>query len=505
MTPSISRRIAYPARMLWLSVIVVCGASASLGAQPAPATSSVTAPANDRLDQSWWAGRHAAILAAVARHPDPAVVLIGDSITNNYDKAVLPDENFAPTWATFYAPRHVLNLGFSGDTTANVLWRLRNGEVAGLRPKAVVLLIGTNDTGSAGRTAEQTRAGIDAVVDDLKHRLPDTRILLLGLLPSAITPAKTATDAAVNTYLAKHYAVDPRVAYLDIGAIFRQPDGTLNDTRFYDPRLPQPGKPLHPDTEGQRMMAEAIEPTLAKLIGEPPRVPLASMTDIDTAVIPVPRLEMDSYDWYARHRDVLAMNGMTPRIVMIGDSITHFWAGRPTAARVSGPEAWQHAFGTASVANLGFGWDRTQNVLWRLRAGEFDGMAPDWVVLNIGTNNLTGTDNARASSPAEVVSGIDAILRDIHARSPRSHVALMAIFPRGDTSADPLRMAIAQTNRLLAARFAQDRAVRYIDIGAKFLKPDGSLDRDLLPDGTHPNEAGYRLWADAILAAGIGR
>ena len=249
---------------------LLLGTEAPTIASPAavPATKAVAA---DRLNLKWWADRHAAILATLARHPNPSVVLIGDSITNNYDKATPPDENFAPTWATFYAPRNALNLGFSGDLTDHVLWRLRHGEVAGIRPKAVVLLIGTNDTNAAGRTASQAQGGIDAVVDDLKHRLPTTRILLLGLLPSAITPTKTATDMAVNTYLARRYSGDPRVTYLDVGAIFLEPDGTLNDTLFYDPRLPQPGKPLHPDTRGQRMMAEAIEQTLAKLLGEPPR------------------------------------------------------------------------------------------------------------------------------------------------------------------------------------------------------------------------------------------
>jgi lysophospholipase L1-like esterase len=234
-------------------------------------------------------------------------------------------------------------------------------------------------------------------------------------------------------------------------------------------------------------------------------VPVLAMTDINSAIIPVPKLETDSYDWYARHAETLALKGMKPRVVMIGDSITHFWAGPPVAARVSGAKAWRRAFGSAPVANLGFGWDRTQNVLWRLRAGEFDGMAPEWVVLNIGTNNLTGTENARANTPAEVAAGVDAIVKDVRARSPRSRIVVMAIFPRGDTPSDPLRVAIAQTNRLLAARYAHDGGIRYIDIGAGFLKPDGSLNRALLPDGTHPNEAGYGLWADALSKAGIGR
>lgn len=230
-----------------------------------PANPSVV-PA-DRLSEGWWKQRHEAVLHDVAAHPDTQLLLIGDSITNNYDKSTLPDENFQPTWKTFYEPRHALNLGFSGDTTANVLWRLDHGEVAALHPKVAMVLIGTNNTGFKNQSAEQTEVGIDAVIADLQQRLPKTTILLLGILPSDISTRKTATDRAVNQYLATSYRANPHVIYLDIGAIFFR-DGVLNATIFYDPRLPQHGKPLHPDTNGQRMMAEAIEPTLSKLMGD---------------------------------------------------------------------------------------------------------------------------------------------------------------------------------------------------------------------------------------------
>ena len=164
--------------------------------------------------------------------------MIGDSITNNYDKANPPDENFQPIWNTFYEPRRALNLGFSGDTTAHVLWRLRHGEIDGLHPKVATLLIGTNNT-AHGHTAEQTEAGIDAVVSELERRLPETRILLLGILPSDISPAKTQQDRAINHYLAACYGQNPRVTYLDIGSIFYQQD-TLRAALFYDPRLTSP-------------------------------------------------------------------------------------------------------------------------------------------------------------------------------------------------------------------------------------------------------------------------
>lgn len=465
-----------------------------------------TSPAivpREQLNEPWWAERHQAVLKAVHDHPDTQLLLIGDSITNNYDKAHLPDENFQPTWQEFYAPRKALNLGFSGDSTANVLWRLEHGEIDGIHPKAVVLLIGTNNTGHENQSAEQTETGIDAVVAYLEQHLPETRILLLGILPSDLSESKTERDQAVNRYLATCYSENPRVTYLDIGSIFYR-NGVLNTAIFYDPRLPNPGKALHPDTHGQRMMAEAIEPALAKLMGDAPQVPLASMTDINTALIPVPKLEQDSYDWYARHHAELDLQKkLKPRVVLIGDSITHFWGGLPNANHVNGPTAWQKVFGSTPVINMGFGWDRTQNVLWRLRQGEFDGLTPQWVVLNIGTNNLTGTNNARANTPEEIVEGIDAIYQEIHKRSPQTHVLLMAIFPRGAKPDNPLRAPIQKIDQLLEQRFAGNPSVTYLNIGQKFLAPDGSLPAAMMPDGTHPSDAGYQFWADALIQAGV--
>ncbi|WP_256055899.1 GDSL-type esterase/lipase family protein [Xanthomonas cerealis] len=125
------------------------------------------------------------MLAQARAHADTPLLLIGDSITHNYDKANAPDQDFQPTWQTFYGSRGALNLGFSGDATEHVLWRLQRGEVDGLQPKVAVLLFGSNNTGYEQHSAADTVLGIDAVVATLEQRLPTTRILLLGLLPSA--------------------------------------------------------------------------------------------------------------------------------------------------------------------------------------------------------------------------------------------------------------------------------------------------------------------------------
>jgi lysophospholipase L1-like esterase len=455
------------------------------------------------MNESWWADRHKAVVALAQAHKDTQLLLIGDSITNNYDKAKLPDENFQPTWKQFYEPRKAMNLGFSGDTTANVLWRLDHGEVEGLHPKVALLLIGTNNTGHAHETAQQTEVGIDAVVAKLEQRLPETHILLLGILPSGLSDSKTEADREVNSYLANGYGENPRVTYLDIAAIFCK-NGELNSSIFYDPRLPQPGKPLHPDTDGQRMMAEAIEPTLAKLMGDAPEVPLASMTDINTALIPVPRLEQDNYDWFARHHAELELEKkVNPQVVMIGDSITHFWGGAPAATVVNGARVWQKFFGTTPVINMGFGWDRTQNVLWRLRQGEFDYLNPKWIVVNIGTNNLVGTSNARANTPEEIAEGVIAICQELHERAPTSRIILMAIFPRGAKPDSKFRAPIEKTNRILQDHFTGDASVTFLDIGPQLLAADGTLPAAIMPDGTHPSEAGYQMWADALRKAGV--
>jgi lysophospholipase L1-like esterase len=218
-----------------------------------------------RLSESWWAARHQSILESAARHADAEVVFIGDSTFNNYDLAKPPAEDFQSIWKQFYAPRRALNLGFSGDTTSNVLWRIDNGELDGLNPRAVVLLVGSANTALDNQTALQTANGIDAVVGDIARRLPGARIVVLGVLPSGISAEKTAREQEVNSRLENFFAGDRRVLYLDIDAIFYN-GGALNPDLFCDQTIR--GKPLLPNALGQLRLAEAIEPALANLLGD---------------------------------------------------------------------------------------------------------------------------------------------------------------------------------------------------------------------------------------------
>ena len=266
-----------------LFVVALCLVPAACAQEPS--TSAVTnIPAitpTDRLSVDWWAARHKAILADLPKRSDAQLLLVGDSITSNYDIAEPPNQDFQPIWQQYYAPRKALNLGFSGDTTANVLWRLDHGELKGLHPKLAVVLIGTNNT-ALGQTAEDTELGIDAVVRDIEHRLPETKILLLGILPSKLPSREQNFD--VNAYLGAHYAggEDPMVSYIDISVVFYS-HGELDPNLFYDSTLTQPkqaasGKATYPNTRGQRLMASAIEPAVARLMGDTPVKPLETLT-----------------------------------------------------------------------------------------------------------------------------------------------------------------------------------------------------------------------------------
>ena len=499
--------------VLAATALILCAGSFSFTALGQPATVNPATTPTDRLKEDWWAKRHEAILAEIKSNPDIGLIMVGDSITQNYEKADPPDENFQPIWQQFYAPRKALNLGYSGDATENVLWRLDHGEVDGIHPYAAVVLIGTNNTGFKIESAADTKAGIDAVVEKLKAKLPETRILLLGILPSAVLDKVVEENNEINVYLAAKYGpasgtADSRVTYLDIGSIFYQHDGPnaskLNEAIYYDPRLSWHPKALHPDTIGQRLMAEAIEPTLVKLMNDPSRAHLASLRDINSALIPVPRLEMDSYDWYKRHQEILeAQHQINPQIVLIGDSITHFWGGEPKGPHVNGPKSWETAFSGLRVLNMGYGWDRTQNVLWRLNQGEFDGLHPKTVVINIGTNNLTASPNARSNTPEEIVQAILAIHHEVRRKSPESRIIVMGIFPRGFGADNYFRPRITRVNALLSKALEGVPNTTFLDIGNRFLTPDGTLPATLMNDGTHPTDEGYAIWAKALIEQGI--
>ncbi len=207
------------------------------------------------------------------------------------------------------------------------------------------------------------------------------------------------------------------------------------------------------------------------------------------ATTPVPRPEPGMQ---ARHANFNAISQKgEAELVFLGDSITQGWEG-------AGKQVWEQKWTPLKAANFGVGGDRTEHVLWRLENGNFDGLKPKLIVLMIGTNN-TGHQkpDGYQCTAQQTAEGVKAILDKLKSKCPGAKILMLAIFPRGPDSSDPMRKQNQATNALIK-NYADDKTVYFMDIGQKFLQPDGTLTREIMPDLLHLSPKGYELWADAI-------
>lgn len=203
----------------------------------------------------WWGPRHEEKVREIKRG-DIDLLMIGDSITHGWET------RGTGVWEKYYKRRKAANLGFSGDRTEHVLWRLENGEVEGISPRLVILMIGTNNTGTRKGSAADTAQGIAAIIKELRTRLPGSRILLLAIFPRAATAddeLRTRNDA-INKIISG-MADNKQLFYLDINGKFLDEAGNLSKEIMPDL--------LHPNERGYEIWAKAMEPTISKLMSLP--------------------------------------------------------------------------------------------------------------------------------------------------------------------------------------------------------------------------------------------
>jgi len=233
----------------------------------------------------------------------------------------------------------------------------------------------------------------------------------------------------------------------------------------------------HPNDLGMQHYAEGYEKALRVIMKEP--------TGTASTTHPcIQYREPNNYDWEDRHRDILEMNKVSaPKIAFIANSIIHFWGGEPRTKIVTEAGSWETIFTPMGVRNFAYGWDRLENVLWRIYHDELDGFEADKVAMMIGTNNL------HLNTDEEIIQGLEYIIKGIMSRQSTAKILLFGLLPRRDLEGrvEKLNRSISQLAGLLN--------VEYNDIGDIFLKDSQKIDEGLFSDGLHPNSEGYKRMA----------
>jgi beta-glucosidase len=210
----------------------------------------------------------------------------------------------------------------------------------------------------------------------------------------------------------------------------------------------------------------------------PTPTPIATPTDSNDPSASVQRTP-------DRHQEFLARIKQGPAdLLFLGDSITDYW-------RTTGKGVFDANYALDRPANFGVGGDKTQNVIWRITHGELDGISPKVVVLMIGTNNLA------EATDAKIAAGIKKIVAIIREKLPDSKVLLLGILPRGAAD-EPRRARIKNINGMIDDLDDGGQHVKFLDIGPRFLRADGSIGTDMMADLLHPTAKGYQIWADAM-------
>lgn len=364
--------------------------------------------------------------------------------------------------------RPVINLGFSGngqleDALINAMTEID--------AKIYVLDCMPNLTEAAKFSRDSIVSRICKSVHQLQAARPQVPILLTeheGYADALITDKRRTDYQRTNeaTKLAFQKLINDGVKnlYLLTKEEINQPlDFSVDGT--------------HPTDLGMQRYADAYELKIRTIIHEP--IGNSATTKPCTQL-----REPDNYDWVARHFERLKTNAVhAPEIVFFGNSITHFWGGNGTGGHANGADSWDGVMAPLGVQNFGCGWDRIENVLWRVYHDELDGFAAKQVLVKIGTNNL------EMNTDEEIIDGLNLLVQGIQLRQPLAKITVLAILPRRNMEA-----RVVNLNKKLKLTFKTSN-VPFVDAGHLFKLRNGKIDESLFLDGLHPNAQGYGRFA----------
>ncbi|MGJ8716227.1 MAG: SGNH/GDSL hydrolase family protein [Maribacter stanieri] len=232
---------------------------------------------------------------------------------------------------------------------------------------------------------------------------------------------------------------------------------------------------IHPNDYGMIQYAMVYEDLIREILKE-------SIGDLSTTAPKTQSRDIDIYKWEERHQEVLELNKVDePKICLFGDSIINFWGGEPVSSIARGQDSWDSILKPLGVRNFGFGWDRIENVLWRVYHDELDGYQAEQIILMIGTNNIN------SNRDTEIIKGLETLIKAIKIRQPKSKILMIGILPR--TGKEKLIKVL----NLKLSQLAVLEAIDFRKIDDQLLLKNGIIDESLFTDGLHPNREGYMI------------
>ncbi|MDD4778180.1 MAG: SGNH/GDSL hydrolase family protein [Fermentimonas sp.] len=285
-----------------------------------------------------------------------------------------------------------------------------------------------------------------------------------GMIKGRKEMADRLNSASREVFDSLKIAGEPNIYYLHKDSINFPTDGTVDY--------------IHPNDLGMQAYADAYEKVVRKILSMP-------KGNLKTTQPVSQRREPKIYEWKDRHRQKFELiKENPPKKVIIGNSIIHYWNDQQ--GREKGPVSWNKYLEPEGFLNLGCGWDRIENVLWRVYHGEFDGYQAEEIVLMIGINNIG------INSDEEIVEGLNFLLKQIERRQNKAIIKVAGLLPMRSQEE-----RIRRLNEKISV-MAQTNGWYFINPGVKLLK-DGKIDESLFSDGLHPNEKGYSLIAPLIV------
>jgi lysophospholipase L1-like esterase len=367
--------------------------------------------------------------------------------------------------------RPVINLGFSGSgkLESSVIDLMTETDA-----RLFVLDCIPNLTTSSGINASELEKRVLDAVIQLKIKRPSVPILLaehcIDVNNNIMDTVKNNAYANANRTLQKAFSTLKKQGTKDIYYLSNKDIG-------FTTRSTVDG--VHPNDIGMVEYANAYEKIIRAILHEP--------TGKWSSTIPVVQGRDGYYNWRSRHAEIIALNKKAPpAVVFLGNSILHYWGGHPAAPLVRGADSWGKYLAPAGVGNFAFGWDKIENVLWRVYHDELDGFDAKKILLMIGTNNLFDNNDDG------IIHGLQMLVEAIRFRQPKAAILLSGLLPRRG-----LEKRIVILNARIA-KLATAMKIRYINPGMVLLNNSQKTNESLFSDGLHPNEKGYQRLGERL-------